>query len=196
MPIIPLIGRAKLSGSQVIDADYILSLIGSKVKFEEGLQTFDGDDLKLIETKIQELSDMGEDEQAKLLREFVEDELVPKKAAAISDFYEVFSEWKKGKIKREVEIFAEEWGIDKEIVLESYLDFSLSKKDYIPYSNEISGSLDYSKVNNKKADSQLGHVIALTNNALPNFFLEMNKSINSFLWKREMILNEKKTSKS
>jgi len=35
LPIIPLVGRIKLSGTQVIDSDYILSLIGSKLENKE-----------------------------------------------------------------------------------------------------------------------------------------------------------------
>src|SRR5699024_1649842 len=76
-PVIPLVGKTKLSGTQVIDAKHILSLIGSKVKTKKGVQTVDSETLRIIYEEIQELSDMGEDQQAKLLKEFVETELVP-----------------------------------------------------------------------------------------------------------------------
>ncbi|NLB43448.1 MAG: DEAD/DEAH box helicase family protein, partial [Clostridiales bacterium] len=37
-PVIPLVGKTKLSGTQVIDANHILGLIGSKVKTDKGVQ--------------------------------------------------------------------------------------------------------------------------------------------------------------
>lgn len=38
-PIQPLVGRTKLSGSQVIDEDHILELIGDRVSNHNGIQT-------------------------------------------------------------------------------------------------------------------------------------------------------------
>jgi len=62
----------KLAGTQVIDANHILSLIGSKVTSPNGVQTVDGETLRIIYEQIQELSNMGEYEQAQLLKEFVD----------------------------------------------------------------------------------------------------------------------------
>ena len=72
----PLVGKTKLAGTQVIDAPHILSLIGSKVTSTNGIQTVDSETLRIIYEQIQELSDMGDDEQARLLKAFVDDELV------------------------------------------------------------------------------------------------------------------------
>ncbi len=61
----------------MIDAAHILSLIGSKVSAVNGIQTVDQETLRIIYEQIQELSNMGDDEQAQLLKEFVDTELVP-----------------------------------------------------------------------------------------------------------------------
>ena len=71
-----------MSGTQVIDAAHILILIGSKLRTVEGIQTVENEKLMIIYEKIQELSNKGEDGQARLLREFVDTELVPGKLSS------------------------------------------------------------------------------------------------------------------
>ena len=173
--IVPLVGRTKLSGTQVIDADYILSLIGSQVKSKKGRQTVDSESLRIIYEKIQELSNMGEDEEAKLLREFVEEKLVTEKLSSDIDFDRAFNDWKEDRVSKEIEIFAEDWGIDYSILLDSYRQFSLAKKDIIPYVDEISKSLDYKNAKNKEARNQLEHTMILMRKALPNWLVDMKK---------------------
>lgn len=44
----PLVGKTKLAGTQVIDAAHILGLIGLKVSIVGGIQTVDGETLRII----------------------------------------------------------------------------------------------------------------------------------------------------
>nr|WP_123810997.1 hypothetical protein [Hydrogenoanaerobacterium saccharovorans] len=74
----------------MIDAAHILSLIGSKVGSVHGIQTVDDETLRIIHEQIQELSNMGEDGQAALLKEFVDTELVPGNLLSSINFDESF----------------------------------------------------------------------------------------------------------
>src|SRR5699024_2607044 len=72
-----LVGKTKLAGTQVIDASHILNLIGSKTTSSNGKQTVDTETLRIIYQQIEELSHMGDHEQAQLLKQFVMEELEP-----------------------------------------------------------------------------------------------------------------------
>ncbi len=174
-PVIPLVGKAKLSGTQVIDANHILSLIGLKIKNDKGIKTVDSETLRIIYEEIQELSDMGEDEQAKLLKEFVETELVPGKLTGDLSFDESFGDWKQEKIKKEVESFAKTWGINEALLFKSLNHFSIVKKEVIPYIDELQKSVDFSVATNQEAGNQLKHMMTLINKALPDWFVEIKQ---------------------
>lgn len=173
--VIPLIGKTKLSGTQVIDAKHILSLIGSKIKTDKGIQTVDNETLRIIYEEIQELSDMGEDEQAKLLKEFVETELFSGKLTGDLSFDESFDNWKQEKIKKEVESFAKTWGINEALLFKSLNHFSLAKKEVIPYIDELQKSVDFSVATNQEAGNQLKHMINLINISLPDWFVKIKQ---------------------
>ncbi|MFW6030807.1 MAG: type I restriction endonuclease subunit R, EcoR124 family, partial [Halanaerobiales bacterium] len=172
---IPLVGKTRLSGTQVIDANHILSLIGSKIKTNKGVQTVDNETLRLIYEEIQELSDLGENEQAKLLREFVETELVPGNLSSDLNFDESFDKWKKGKVEKEVKIFAKAWGIDEVLLFKSLNHFSMAKKEVIPYIDELQKSVDFNLAINQEADGQLEHTITLINKVLPKWLVEIKQ---------------------
>ena len=174
-PIIPLIGKTKLSGTQVIDANHILSLIGAKVRTEKGVQTVDRETLRLIYEEIQELSNMGEDEQAKLLKEFVETELVPGNLSSDLNFDESFDNWIQNKIEKEIKEFSQEWGLDESLLSKSVDQFSIVKEDEIPYIDELQKSVDFNTARNQSAGNQLKHMINLINNELPDWLTEINK---------------------
>src|SRR5699024_707768 len=174
-PVIPLIGKTKLSGSQVIDANHILSLIGTQVKSDKGIQTVDRETLRIIYEEIQELSDMGEDEQAKLLKEFVETELVPGNLSSDFSFDELFDNWKQEKVEKEVKRFAKDWGIDESLLSKSVDNFSMVQEDVIPYISELSGSVDFNKAAKREASNQLEHTMTLINEVLPEWLVEVQK---------------------
>ena len=174
-PIIPLVGKTKISGTQVIDANHILSLIGSKVKKDKGVQTVDRETLRIIYEEIQELSDMGEYEQAKLLREFVETELVPGNLSSDLSFDELFDNWKQEKVIKEVHDFAEDWGIDETLLYKSVNSFSVVREDEIPYIADLSKSVDFNKANKQEATNQLEHTMTLINKALPEWLVEIKQ---------------------
>lgn len=174
-PIIPLVGKTKLSGTQVIDANHILSLIGSKVKKDKGVQTVDRETLRIIYEEIQELSDMGEDEQAKLVREFVETELVPGNLSSDLSFDELFDNWKQEKVIKEVRYFAEDWGIDEALLYKSVNSFSVVREDEIPYIADLSKSVDFIKAKKQEAANQLEHTMTLINKALPEWLVEIKQ---------------------
>ena len=177
-PVIPLVGKTKLSGTQVIDANHILNLIGSKVKIDKGVQTVDSETLRIIYEEIQELSDMGEAEQSKLLKEFVETELVPGNLSSNLSFDELFNNWKQERAKKEVQNFAKTWGIDESLLSKSVDHFSMVQEDEIPYIAELSESVDFNKAENQEAGNQLKHMMFLINEALPDWIVEVKKKYN------------------
>jgi type I restriction enzyme R subunit len=171
----PLVGKTKLSGTQVIDAHHILSLIGAKVKTDKGVQTVDSETLRIIHEEIQELSDMGEAEQAKLLKEFVDTALVPGNLSSDLSFDESFEAWKQQKVAKEVREFAADWGIDEYILSQSIDHFSVVREEVIPYVEELSRSVDFTAAKNKSAGNQLEHVITLVEKELPEWLIEMKR---------------------
>lgn len=171
----PLVGKTKLSGTQVIDAHHILSLIGAKVKTDKGVQTVDSETLRIIHEEIQELSDMGEAEHAKLLKEFVDTELVPGNLSSNLSFDDSFEAWKQRKVAKEVKEFAADWGIDEYILSKSWNHFSVVKEDTIPYVEELSRSVDFEAAQNKLAENRLEHLITLLDKELPDWLIEIKK---------------------
>lgn len=172
-PVQPLVGRTKLSGTQVIDADHILGLIGDRVSSKDGVQTVDTETLRIIHQQIQELSDMGEDDQAKLLKEFVDTELVTGNLSSHSRFDDLFEEWKANKAQREIGEFAKDWGLDAYLLAESVKAYSLNKKEVIPYIDDLQRSIDYQEAREPKANP-LMHTMQLVE-TLPEYMVEIKK---------------------
>ncbi|MGG8382753.1 type I restriction endonuclease subunit R, EcoR124 family [Bacillus sp. R-CC1] len=173
-PINTLVGKTKLAGTQVIDANHILSLIGSKVTSPNGVQTVDSETLRIIYEQIQELSNMGEYEQAQLLKEFVDTELVPGNLSSGLDFDEAFEIWKVSKLQNMVIVFSSEWGIDSELLGKSVNSYSTSRPDIVPYINELISSVDYSKATNQTAGNLLRHNMTLITK-LPKWIAEIKQ---------------------
>lgn len=157
-----LVGKTKLAGTQVIDANHILSLVGSKVTSSNGVQTVDTATLRIIYEQIQELSNMGEHEQAQLLKEFVDTELVSGNLSSNLNFDEAFEIWKAGKLQSAVTDFSSEWGLDSELLGKSVNSYSISQPDVVPYINELISSVDFSKATNQTAGNLLRHNMTLT----------------------------------
>lgn len=171
VPVKPLVGRTKLAGTQVIDAAHILRLIGSKVSTINGIQTVDQETLRIIYEQIQELSNMGDDKQAQLLKEFVDSELVPGNLSSGVNFDESFETWKKDKQLAAVETFAGEWGLDTKVLMNSLVAYTDTQPDVVPHIDDIMKSLNYDKANNQSAGSRLKHVMTLTK-ILPKWIAE------------------------
>nr|WP_025774320.1 HsdR family type I site-specific deoxyribonuclease [Clostridium botulinum] len=175
-PIIikPLVGKTKLAGTQVIDAAHILGLIGSKVSNVDGIQAVDGETLRIIYEQIQELSDMGEDHKAHLLKEFVDTELVPGNLSYNLNFDDAFDIWKKDKLKADINDLADRWGIDREWLFKSVNAFSVAQAEVIPYIDEVAKSVDYDKATDKSAGNKLKHMMTLMRK-LPELMAEMKQ---------------------
>lgn len=173
-PINTLVGKTKLAGTQVIDANHILSLVGSKVTSPNGVQMVDSETLRIIYEQIQELSNMGEYEQAQLLKEFVDTELVPGNLLSDLNFDEAFEVWKASKLQNAVIDFSSEWGIDSKLLGKSVNSYSISQPDVVPYINELISSVDFNKATNQTAGNLLRHNMTLTTK-LPEWIAEIKQ---------------------
>lgn len=169
-----LVGKTKLAGTQVIDATHILGLIGSKVSDIDGKQKVDGETLRIIYEQIQELSDMGEDSKAHLLKEFVDTELVPGKLEYGVHFDDAFDSWKYNKMKVEVNEVAVCWGINGDWLLKSVNTFTTSQPSAIPYIDELIKSVDYEKATDKSSGNKLKHMMVITRE-LPRIIIEFKQ---------------------
>lgn len=167
MAVRSLVGKTKLAGTQVIDAAHILCLIGSKVASVGGIQTVNDETLRIIHEQIQELSDMGENEQAMLLKEFVDTELVPGRLSSGLNFDEAFEAWKNQRLEKYVYTFAQEWGLDAKLLRESVASYSYSQPTIVPYIDELTKSVVFEKATNQSAGNRLKHIISLTQELLP-----------------------------
>lgn len=165
-----LVGRTKLAGTQVIDATLILGLIGSKVSNVDGYQAVDNETLRIIYEQIQELSDMGDDSKAQMLRTFVDTELVPGNIEFGVHFDEAFEQWKESKLKQEVEGISKQWGLDKEWLFKSINSFNMSQPTKVPYIDELTRSVDFENALDQSAGNKLRHVMTLTRE-LPDIVL-------------------------
>jgi type I restriction enzyme, R subunit len=171
-----LIGKTKLAGTQVIDAAHILSLIGSKVKYVDGVQTVNDETRRIIYEQIQELSQMGEDQQAKILKEFVDTELLTGHLSSQVHFDQAFTDWKNARIKHAANQFANEWGIDSRLLTQALFEFNLAQPDVVPYFAEIIESVDLSRTD-KKVDSLFMLNLAL-HEELPRWMIEIKHQFN------------------
>lgn len=176
-PINTLVGKTKLAGTQIIDANHILNLIGSKVTTADGVQKVDSETLRIVYQQIQELSNMGEDEQARLLKEFVDAELVPGNLPIGLNFDEAYELWKANRLQNAVVDFALEWGLDSRILRESVSLYSVSQPNIIPNTDELIKSVDFSKATNQTAGNLLGHNITLTK-TLPDWLAGVKQKYN------------------
>lgn len=172
-----LVGKTKLAGTQVIDAAHILSLIDSKITRSNGVQTVDSETLRIIYQQIQELSNMGDNEQAELLREFVDTELVPEKLSSSMNFDESFELWKVNQMQMAVNELAMEWGLDSDLLEKSVRSYSHSQPDVVPYIDEIIKSVDFEAANNQAGNNRLIHVMKLTGK-LPELIAEIKLRYN------------------
>ncbi|WP_338082317.1 type I restriction endonuclease subunit R, EcoR124 family [Fictibacillus enclensis] len=176
-PVNILVGKTKLAGTQVIDADYILGLIDSKITSSNGVQTVDSETLRIIYQQIQELSNMGDNEQAQLLKEFVDTELVPGNLSSGMNFDEAFEIWKAKQMQKAVNDFSSEWGLDSKLLEKSVSSYSTSLPDAVPYINELISSIDFEKAKNQTAGNRLRHIMILTEK-LPNLIAEVRQRYN------------------
>src|SRR5699024_9298325 len=166
--------KAKLAGSQTIDAYYIIQLMGEKATSTEGIQTVDAETLRLIYQNIEELSNLGDYEQAELLKQFVSEELEPGNVSSNINFDEAFENWKKRLLHNEIYQISSEWGIDGAILEKAVEEYSVAKPDEIPYIDDLTHSIDFASIEDPKISNLLEHNIALSKK-LPEVVYKLKK---------------------
>ena len=162
LPTIPLVGKTKLVGTQVIDAAHILSLIGSKVQLVDGIQTVDKETLRIIHEQIQELSNIGEAEQAKLLKKFVDTELVAGHITSDMNFDVAYEKWKKELNFNMIKEFSNEWGLQPNLLKESVQAYNPTQPGIVPFLDELLDSSDYSKATVEDISNELEYKMEIS----------------------------------
>lgn len=160
MPDIEL-GKTKIVGTQVIDANYILELIGEKAKVSNGKQIIDDESLRIIYQQIKELSNKGDHDKAELLKAFVKEELQAGKVESTTQFDEAFEGWKNEKKKQTIYELSEEWGINSHIFEKAVDAYSSRKPEDVPYMQDITKTLEFETATKPLGKSQLQHNMEL-----------------------------------
>src|SRR5699024_5412859 len=158
--VLPL-SEAKLVGRQIIDARYIIQLIGEEATTTDGVQTIDAETLRLIYQHIEELSNLGEYEQAELLKQFVQEEVEPGNVSSNVYFDEAYETWKQEKMREDIYTISQDWGIDEVIFEKAIEAYSVSKPDEIPYRQDIVNSVKFTEAAKPQGKTQLMHNIEL-----------------------------------
>lgn len=173
LPVLPL-GEAKLAGTQKIDAHYIIQLIGDKAISTDGKQTVDAETLRIVYQHIEELSNMGDFEQAELLKQFVEEELEPGNVSSDVNFDAAYEEWKQSKLRTEIYQISQTWGIDEVIFEKSVESYSTANPKEIPYIDDITRTVDYNSIKHPQTSNQLEHNMELMK-ALPEIVPKLKR---------------------
>ena len=163
-PPVPLpvrqLGKTKLAGTDVIDANHLLKLIGSKTRTNGDVQYVDDETLRIIYEQIQEVSDLGDSVKAELLRRFVNEELVQGKVLSSIPFDIAFEQWCHREMDGLIADIASKWGLDKGLLSKAVEAYDTSEPDKIPYMEDIVKTLDYANAT-EKAPSILAHNMEL-----------------------------------
>lgn len=138
--IIDLPGVVTTVSIAVVDATYIIKLIGERAKSVDGVSTLDRESLRLLLEKIQELKNHGEIEQAQLLDAFVK-AIVAGEIPANNDADAAFFSWKQEQLSKHIHAFAEKWDADEKILTDTLESYDLTHKENIPRIDELIGSL-------------------------------------------------------
>ena len=176
-PILPL-SEAKLVGRQRIDASYIIQLIGEEATTTDGVQTIDAETLRLIYQHIEELSNLGEYDQAELLKQFVQEEVEPGNVSSNVYFDEAYEKWKQEKMRKDIYMISQDWGIDEVIFEKAIEAYSVSKPDEIPFRQDIVQSLNFEKAEKRQGANQLMHNMSL-HKVLPDLMLKVKQKYTS-----------------
>lgn len=160
LPVLPL-AASKLAGTQRIDAHYIIHLIGEKATTADGRQTVDAETLRIIYQHIEEVSNLGDYEQAELLKQFVQEEIEPGNVPADLNFDEAYEEWKREKLRIEIYALSKQWGMDQAVFEKSVAAYSSAKPDEIPYIEDITRTIDYASIENPQTRNKLEHNMQL-----------------------------------
>ena len=140
VPIRELKGKIKIVGHNEITAQYILSLIGSKKVQNESVAYFDEESMRLILEQIQELANLGHASQAEVLNDFLSD-IQSGKFELDADAEQGFYKWREQRIKKDIDTFAKEWGLDSDILHKSFVIFDPKTSDNVPRLDEIIDSV-------------------------------------------------------
>lgn len=171
-----LISQTMLIDTHPVDLPFILTLIRNKINTESEVQHVDEESLRIIYEQIEELSNMGDHRQAHLLKEFVDQELITGRIPSSIQFDVAFADWKKNQQMKAIDHFAEDWGVDKELLKKSVYQYTPSNVQYVPYKDELIESVQLSEAR-KQHNSTLMHNINLSNE-LPLFLAEIEEKYN------------------
>ncbi len=180
-PEVPVLieNNTSIVNSIKVDQHYILMLIGEKAKVVSGVVTLDSESIRLINEKIQELSNLGEHNKSKLLKEFLDTEVLKGKVTSNEKFDKLYNDWYQNKKSQKVLKFSKKCGINFEWLKSVVKAYSPFTPDVVPYINELSDNISFEEAEDKSAKNMFEHNMRVTNDILPNFLKALNSEFNS-----------------
>lgn len=100
--------------------------------------------------------------------------MIPGYLSGDVDFDDAFDLWKKRLEEDRVNQFAQEHGIDFDLLNRSLTAFSFSEPEVIPYIDEITKKVDFDKATDKSAGNKLIHNMKLIKD-LPNWMAKLKR---------------------
>ena len=167
-----IVGKTKIQGTQVIDAQSIFTLIDKQTSSKDGVLVINDNNLILILEQIQELSNLGENNLAESLKTFIDEELRPGHLSADTDFDTAFNAWQENRQMNIVKEFAKEWGLDSLLLAKSLKAYDLKKPDEVPFREDLVKTLDATKATNQFAGNKLKLNMEL-NKVLPSWMQDV-----------------------
>lgn len=179
--ILKLKGRTTLARTQQITANYILNLM--KAVSQKGIQSKEPDDshhdkdIQKIKNSIQDLSDRGEDQKARLLQKFLNEQVITNSLDPSKEISDAYNNWKLNQLHKEVISYAHQWGIKEEILKKAVDNFDYRSPENIPYIEDINRNISFNDAEDKSYGNLLRHKIEVIKN-LPKWMLNVSKKYN------------------
>ena len=179
--ILELKGRTTLARTQQITASYILNLM--KAMSQKGIQSKESDDshhdkdIQKIKDSIQDLSDRGEDQKARLLQKFLNEQVITNSLDPSKEISDAYNDWKLDQLHKEVISFAHQWGINEEILKKAMDTFDYRSPENIPYIDDINRNISFNDAEDKSYGNLLRHKIEVVKK-LPKWMLTVSKKYN------------------
>lgn len=179
--ILELKGRTTLARTQQITANYILNLM--KAVSQKGIQSKESDDshhdkdIQKIKNSIQDLSDRGEDQKARLLQKFLNEQVITNSLDPSKEISDAYNDWKLNQLHKEVISYAHQWGIKEEILKKAVDNFDYRSPENIPYIEDINRNISFNDAEDKSYGNLLRHKIEVIKN-LPKWMLNVSKKYN------------------
>src|SRR5699024_11778584 len=98
--------------------------------------------------------------------QFVQEEVEPGNVSSNVYFDEAYETWKQEKMREDIYMISQDWGIDEVIFEKAIAAYSVSKPDEIPFIDEITRAVNFKLAIKPQGENKLIHNVALQKNII------------------------------